>query len=76
MAIALEPMAVVFVMFNGLALVPDPADAPTATFPLPFTYCPALDPIAVLLLPVAFWPALAPLSVLLSPVALVPLPPP
>jgi hypothetical protein len=51
-AVALEPIAVVFVMFSEAALVPDPADAPTATFPLPLTYCPAFKPIAVLLLPV------------------------
>jgi hypothetical protein len=51
-AVALEPIAAVFVMFSGVALVPDPADAPTDTFPLPLTYCPAFKPIAVLLLPV------------------------
>jgi len=37
-AVALLPIAVVLVILSGLPLVPDPAEAPNATFPLPFTY--------------------------------------
>jgi hypothetical protein len=54
---AVFPTAVALLIANGLLLVPLPALAPTATLPLPLTYCPAFDPSAVLFEPVTVAPA-------------------